>query len=39
VRETFKFVDRQYITPMFTLEEGSRDAGNAAERHDGGERG
>ena len=34
VRETFKFVDRQYITPMFTLEEGSRDAGNAAERHD-----
>ena len=27
VRETFKFVDRQYITSMFTLEEGSRDAG------------
>ena len=28
VRETFRFVDRQYITPMFTLEENSRDAGN-----------
>ena len=28
VRETFRFVDRQYITPMFTLEENSRDAGD-----------
>jgi NhaP-type Na+/H+ or K+/H+ antiporter len=26
VRETFRFVDRQYITPMFTLDEGSRDS-------------
>ena len=28
VRETFRFVDRQYITPMFTLEESKRDVGN-----------
>ena len=35
VRETFKFVDRQYITPMFTLEEGSRDAGGRRDAGDG----
>ena len=36
MHETFKFVDRQYITPMFTLEEGSRDAGNGGDEGDRG---
>ena len=27
MRESFKFIDRQYITPMFTLEEENRDSG------------
>jgi NhaP-type Na+/H+ or K+/H+ antiporter len=37
VRETFRFVDRQYITPMFTLEENSRDAGNGDGNGNGGD--
>ena len=36
VRESFHFIDRQYITPMFTLDEGNRD-GNSYESSGGGE--